>query len=86
MSVKPLSEATLQYHSSINIHFSLIYALFAESSIDAFKEMCTLHGISIKMALLGPLGFTTHPPAVPDILGSGRNVGALRQARRVHFR
>ena len=23
-----------------NIHFSLIYALFAESSIDTFKEMC----------------------------------------------
>ena len=30
--------------------------------------------------------FTTCPPALPDVLGSGRNVGALRQARRVGFR
>ena len=36
-------EATLQYQYQ-NIHFSLIYALFAESSIDTFKEMCILHG------------------------------------------
>ena len=30
--------------------------------------------------------FTTRPPAVPDVLVSGRNVGALRPARRVGFR
>ena len=30
--------------------------------------------------------FTTRPPAVTDIFYSGRNVGALRQARSVHFR
>ena len=32
-------EATLQYQY-YNIHFSVIYALFAESSSDTFKEMC----------------------------------------------
>ena len=37
-----VSEATLQYQY-LNIHFSLIYALFAESSIDTFKEMCIQH-------------------------------------------
>ena len=30
--------------------------------------------------------FTTRPPAVTDVFESGRNVGALRQARRVGFR
>ena len=30
--------------------------------------------------------FTTHSPAVTDVLGSGRNVGALRPGRRVPFR
>ena len=30
--------------------------------------------------------FTTHTPAVPDVLVSGRNVGALRPGRRVGFR
>ena len=29
---------------------------------------------------------TTRPPAVPDVFGSGRNVGALRPGRRVGFR
>ena len=29
--------------------------------------------------------FTTRPPAVTDVLGSGRNVGALRPGRRVGF-
>ena len=37
-------EATLQYQYQ-NIYFSLIYALFAESSIDTFKEICILHNI-----------------------------------------
>ena len=37
-------EATLQYQYQ-NIHSSLMYALFAESSIDTFKEMCILHNI-----------------------------------------
>ena len=37
-------EATLQYQYQ-NIHFSLISALFAESCIDTFKEMCILHNI-----------------------------------------
>ena len=32
-----------------DIHFSFIYVLFAESSIDTFKEMCILHNISIKI-------------------------------------
>ena len=32
------------------------------------------------------MSFTTRPPAVPDVLGSGRNVGALRPGRRVGFR
>ena len=32
------------------------------------------------------LFFTTRPPAVTDVLGSGRNVGALRPGRRVGFR
>ena len=32
------------------------------------------------------LFFTTRPPAVPDVFDSGRNVGALRPARRVGFR
>ena len=31
------------------------------------------------------LKFTTRPPAVTDVLGSGRNVGALRPGRRVGF-
>ena len=31
-------------------------------------------------------GFTTRTPAVPDVLVSGRNVGALRPVRRVGFR
>ena len=35
-------EATLQYQYQ-NIHFSLTYALFAESSIETLKEMCILH-------------------------------------------
>ena len=30
--------------------------------------------------------FTTRMPAVPDVFDSGRNVGALRLARRVGFR
>ena len=30
--------------------------------------------------------FTTRPLAVPDVFDSGRNVGALRPGRRVHFR
>ena len=30
--------------------------------------------------------FTTRPPAVPDVLVSGRNDGALRPGRRVGFR
>ena len=30
--------------------------------------------------------FTTRPPAVTDVLGSGCNVGALRPGRRVGFR
>ena len=30
--------------------------------------------------------FTTRTPAVPDVLGSGRNVGALRPGRHVGFR
>ena len=30
--------------------------------------------------------FTTRTPAVTDVLGSGRNVGALRPGRRVGFR
>ena len=29
---------------------------------------------------------TTRLPAVPDVFDSGRNVGALRQGRRVGFR
>ena len=37
-------EATLQYQYQ-NIYFSLIYAIFAESSIDTFKELCILHNI-----------------------------------------
>ena len=37
-------EAILQYQYK-NIDFSLIYALFEESSIDTFKEMCILHNI-----------------------------------------
>ena len=28
-----------------NINYSLIYALFGESSIDTFKEICILHNI-----------------------------------------
>ena len=32
------------------------------------------------------MGFTTRTAAVPDVLGSGRNVGALRPGRRVGFR
>ena len=31
-------------------------------------------------------GFTTNTPAIPDVFDSGRNVGALRPARRVGFR
>ena len=38
-------EATLQLNTSIKFKFSLIYALFAERSIDTFKEMCILHNI-----------------------------------------
>ena len=34
----------------------------------------------------GLLDITTRPPAVTDVFGSGRNVGALRPARRVGFR
>ena len=30
--------------------------------------------------------FTTRTAAVPDVFGSGRNVGALRPGRRVPFR
>ena len=30
--------------------------------------------------------YTTRPAIVPDVFVSGRNVGALRQARRVGFR
>ena len=30
--------------------------------------------------------FTTHSPAVPDVFGSGRNVGAVHPGRRVGFR
>ena len=30
--------------------------------------------------------FTTRPPAITDVLGSGRNVGALRPGRSVGFR
>ena len=30
--------------------------------------------------------FTTRTPAVPDVLGSGRNDGALRPGRCVRFR
>ena len=37
-------EATLQYQY-LNIHFYLVYAIFAESSIDTCKEMCILHNI-----------------------------------------
>ena len=37
-------KATLQYQYS-NIHFSLIYDSFAESSIHTFREMCILHNI-----------------------------------------
>ena len=37
-------EATLQYQY-YNINFALIYVLFAESSIDTFKEMCILLNI-----------------------------------------
>ena len=37
-------EANDQYQYK-NIHFSLLYALFANSSIDTFKEMCILHNI-----------------------------------------
>ena len=35
-------EATIQYQYQ-NIKSSLIYALFVESSIDRFKDMCILH-------------------------------------------
>ena len=41
-------EATLQYQYK-SIRFSLIYALFAESSIDTLTDMCVLHNISIKI-------------------------------------
>ena len=37
-------EATVQYQYK-KYHFSLMYALFAESSIDTFKEMGILHNI-----------------------------------------
>ena len=37
-------EATVQYQYQ-NIHFSLIYGLFGERSIDPFKEMYILHDI-----------------------------------------
>ena len=37
-------EATVQYQYQI-IHFSLIYNLFGERSINPFKEMCILHDI-----------------------------------------
>ena len=37
-------EAALQYQCW-NSHFSLIYVLFAESSIDTFTIMCILHNI-----------------------------------------
>ena len=31
------------------------------------------------------MSFTTRPPAVTHVLGSGRNVGALREGRRLSF-
>ena len=37
-------EATLQYRYQ-NINFSLMYALFAECSIDTIKAKCILHSI-----------------------------------------
>ena len=37
-------DAILQYQYQ-NINFSFIYALFTESSIETFKEMCILHNI-----------------------------------------
>ena len=43
-------EATVQYQYQ-NIHFSFTYALFAESSIDTFKEMCILHQIKFPLCV-----------------------------------
>ena len=43
-------EAILQY-KYLTIHFSLIYALFEESSVDTSPEMCILHYTYIKIAL-----------------------------------
>ena len=43
-------EATLQYQYW-NINIFLIYALFTESSIDTFGEICILHNIKIKIAV-----------------------------------
>ena len=42
-----------------------------------------MHGDPLAVGLTG---ITTCTPAVPEVFGSGRNVGALCSARRVGFR
>ena len=49
-------EATLQYQFQ-NLHFSLIYALFAESSINTFKEKCIHIILSYELKFLLRVSF-----------------------------
>ena len=49
-------EATLQYQYQ-NIHFFLNYALFVESSIDTFKEMCKKKIYTFNFICVSPLNY-----------------------------
>ena len=51
-------KAALQYQYQ-NIHFSLNYALFVESSIDTFQEMCKKNIYTFKLHL--PVSFELSP-------------------------
>ena len=69
--------------------------------LDIFKTSCVLvgqvwaNGLIVGLTqssgattcgLICSRYITTHSPVVTDVFGSGRNVGALRPARRVGFR
>ena len=45
-----------------------------------------IYDLSLHFCYTPYQGITTRTPAVTDVFGSGRNVGALRPGRRVGFR
>ena len=91
LSIKKQKSADGVHQHILNLFNAVSQPTIIESvlqSADPTVELADSRGFLstnwVRIAV-GVRAFTTHSPAVPDVLGSGRNAGALRQARRVGF-